>query len=83
MIEPGDIVRLMYPVGTDEDPTSSSVVIGDVGLILLIKQIKDCSLHWEPPPVMYSFDGDLLVKGKVKSGIVYVIKISEQAEKYF
>jgi hypothetical protein len=83
MVEPGDIVRLMYPIGTEEDPSSNSVVIGDVGLVLLIKQIRDCSLHWEPPPKLYSFDGDIFVKGKIKSGIVYAIKISEQIEKYF
>ncbi len=83
MIEPGDIVRLMYPVGVEDDPSSMSIVIGDVGLVLLIKQKKDCILPWEEPPKIYSFDGDVFIGGKVQSGTVYAVKISEHPEKYF
>ncbi len=83
MIKPGDIIRLMHPVGSEEDPSSNSVVIGDIGLVLLVKSVKDNCPGWESPPKIYSIEGDVLVKGKVKTGQAHVVKISEQPEKYF
>ena len=73
----------MYPVTTEDDPSCSSIVIGDIGLILLIKQTKKCILPGDEPPKIYSFEGDVFIRGKVQSGTMHAVKISEQPEKYF
>ncbi len=73
----------MHPVGNEEDPSANSIVIGDIGLVLYIKKVSENAAGWAAPPKMYSFDGDILVKGKVKTGPVHIVKISEHPEKYF
>ena len=83
MLLPGDLVRIIFPVGSSEDPNSGSLVMGELALILMIDKIKEGCPGWDPPLSMYNLEGALLVKGKVQKGQAYTVKISEHAEKYF
>ncbi len=84
MVLAGDIMRLIFPIGSEDHPEEMSMVVGDIALILMVEEIHpDPMLPWEPPPKIYCFSGETLVKGKIESGKKYAIKISEQPDKYF
>ena len=83
MLQPGDLVRIIFPVGSIEDPNTASLVMGDIALVLLVEDIRIGCPGWDPPPPMYDVRGDLLVHGHVQQGQAYAIKITEQSDKYF
>jgi len=83
VLQAGDLVRIIFPVGSVEDPDAASLVMGDLALVLLIEDIKIGCPGWNSPPPLYDVHGALLVHGRVQEGQAYAIKITEQSDKYF